>query len=191
MSRDLVPPLDLYLAGTMRMTDDLMLRLIRYGIKKGDLDSARSAAESVAMGDPRRTTVDLVIAHFGVPSTAFPDRLVYDLTLWPEHRFEWQLSDWGGATFDGFLLKEQDGPNGWATIEISILSRLFKLHYHTIHEVRANLGEPDLDLSWGFLGEWYFGPGPTGDEVCFQFDYGLLHAISSTSGVIVRHKGTV
>ena len=142
------------------------------------------------MGDPRRTSVDLIIVHFGVPTTAYPDRLVYDLVLWPDHAFEWHLNEWGGAGFDGFRLKADPELPTWIPLEISAIRSVLRTSYLTAVEVDRLFGEPALDLSWGQLGEWYFGPSRAGDDICFAFDYGLLRAITVHEGVIVEHRGT-
>ena len=183
--------IDLFLAATMRPSPDLVARLSEHKIGAKLLEQERALADDARIGDPRATTVDLVIVHFGVPTRAYPDRLIYDLTLWPAHRFEWRLSDWGAAGFDGFRLKSKPDLPLWLPLDPDAVSSVFRPFLHTSHDVEQLFGQPVLDLSWGQIGEWYFGPTPTGEEISFEFDYGLLRAISVQRGIIESHGGSV
>ena len=56
------------------------------------------------------------------------------------------------------------------------------------HEIEAVLGEPAVDLSWGEMGEWYYGPALDGSEIVITFDYGLLRSIEHSRGVIASTR---
>jgi len=172
----------------MRPSEILSTRLHGLGIAASQLADIRIRADEAGFGDPRRLTVDLVITFFGVPARAYPDRLLYDLAIWPQHYFEWQLEDWGGASHEGFVIRDPPRLPDWVPLDFATLENTFVPWYHTYHEVRRLLGEPELDLSWGHVGEWYFGPLATGHDLMFGFDYGLLQLLRTELGVIEKHR---
>lgn len=178
----------MYLAATMRRGADLVRRLEQFGIRDAQLRAAKSRAEEVGFADARSLTIELVFAHFGRPTLAEGNQLLYDLVLWPEHRFEWRGLEWGGAAHEGFMLREAPTLPVWVPLSLSSLRKTFTTWHHTRHEIQEVLGEPTLDLSWGELGEWYYGPAVDGSEIVMTFDYGLLRSIELSHGVIARAK---
>jgi hypothetical protein len=53
----------------------------------------------------------------------------------------------------------------------------FEPWYHTSHDVRDLLGEPDLDLSWGAAWSWHYSNVHGDQDIVFDFDYGLLREV--------------
>ena len=172
----------------MRPGADLARRLERFGIRDAELRTIKRRAEEVGFNDPLRLTIELVVAHFGRATLAHGDRLLYDLLLWPEHRFEWTALERGRAAHEGFVLREPPRVPLWVPLSLSSLRNAFTPWHHTRHEIELVLGEPTLDLSWGELGEWYYGPAVDGSEIVLTFDYGLLRSIEHSHGVIARAK---
>ena len=180
--------LDLYLAATMRPGADLAERLQRFGISDRQLAAAKARAREAGFHDVRTLTVDLVIVHFGAPTVALQDRLLYDLVVWPQHRFEWRGLASGAATHEGFVMRESPVLPTWLSLSLSSVRSVFRPWFHPRHEIEAVLGDPAVDLSWGEMGEWYYGPALDGSEIVITFDYGLLRSIEHSRGVIASTR---
>ena len=143
-----VTELDLYLAATMRPSGNLADRLARSGVTPQMLKRARASATKAGFGDPRQVTRELLDRHFGAPERVEPHRVRYPLSLWPDHEYEWEVEDWGGASHGGFRrVNEFDMPS-WSPSEAHTAT-MFAPWLHTAHDVRQALGDPDLDQSWG------------------------------------------
>jgi hypothetical protein len=172
-----VPKLDVFLAATMRPSEDLTARLAEHGIPDSALSEARARARGYGFGDPRNPTRALLEIMFGVPTVVGHERLTYELVLWPEHEFRWRIESNGDASHEGFALKALSGVPTWTPRDPEALRTVLKPWYHTGYEVRALVGEPELDLSWGAAWGWHYSYDDGSRDIVFDFDYGLLRDI--------------
>ena len=73
-----------------------------------------------------------MIALFGPPSFTRPNRLVYDLVLWPAHQFVWAISEWGDAAALGVRLRD---PAALLPVSVTVegARAMFRLWHHIEH----------------------------------------------------------
>jgi hypothetical protein len=174
-----IPRLDLYLAATMRPSADLSQRLQQAEIGPTVLATVLAHAKQAGFGDPIRVTRASVEGFFGRAMSTRGATLVYELALWPEHRYTWQIEEWGGASHLGFELEERPALPIWLSREWHAASQVFQPWIHTAKDVSQVLGPPDRDLSWGAAWEWHYGTQSDDRDLVFEFDYGLLREIRS------------
>src|SRR2546423_4605076 len=127
-----LPRIDLYVAGGIAEREQERERLRELGV---DLGAARAVREAAAKGPLRGGEVvspQAVIAFFGRPAIRRVERLAWDLTLWPEHRFEISLRTFGS---DGPTVIRRDGdgppslPERPASLDEAL--RVLRPWYHT------------------------------------------------------------
>ncbi len=183
-----VSRLDLYLAAGMRPSKDLAARLQRAGVPQPILASVSAAAKEAGLGDPTKLTRDMVVRFFGPGGEEEGDRVVYPSNLWPEHRYEWHISEWGHASHGGFRLVEPVELPTWLPRELGPVSEALRAWFHTANDVTEVMGEPDLDLSWGPAWGWYYGPLDDGTDLVFDFDFGLLREVRAEKSAVKEHR---
>ena len=174
-----VPKIDIFLAATMRPSDDLVTRLTEHGVPQSALLDARAWARGYGFADPRNPTRSLVEIMFGPPMVVDDDGLTYELVLWPEHEFRWRIEPNGDASHEGFALRVKGTSDvaTWVPHDLSALRSVLQPWFHTSHEVRALIGDPELDLSWGAAWGWHYSYADRRQDLVFDFDYGLLREI--------------
>ena len=185
-----IPRLDLYLAATMRPSEDLSRRLQCAEIGPNVLATVLGHSRQAGFGDPGQVTRALIEEFFGRPTSGDGRGVTYQLVLWPEHQYEWKVEEWGGASHIGFTLAASSELPPWLPRDWQAASSAFRPWYHTAGDVSHVLGQPDLDLSWGAAWGWHYGPQPDGRDLVFDFDYGLLREIRSEVSVVEEHRGS-
>lgn len=179
-ARPTVPALDLYLAATMRPSEDLGSRLGRANVTRDMIISSRDQARAAGLANPAAVTTDLLLRQFGPPVRKEAKRWVYGLILWPDHEYEWELEEWGAASHAGFRLVHTVGLPGWLPPGAEHSADVFVPWLHTSHEVRSLLGDPEVDQSWGAAWGWHYAQSD-GRDLVFDFDYGLLRETRTES----------
>lgn len=169
--------LDRYLAATMRPAGSLRSKLEAAGLTPADLQEVVTEAKEAGFSNPGHVTAALLEEIFGHPVEAFPDRLTYTLDLWPSHVFDWRVEAWGAASHDGFRLISEPTLVTWKSPDFDVVVDSLRLGYHTSHEVRQLLGDPDRDESWGSAWQWVYGPGADRRDIVVDLDYGLLREL--------------
>ncbi len=127
--------------------------------------------------DPRNITVGLVRDFFGSPILADSIVMVYPLTLWPAHQYEWEIGEAGRVSHGGIRLREELQLPSWLPRNLESVSDFFRLWHHTSHDVFRVLGEPDSEVSWGSDWEWHYVCEGEMNQIVFDFGHGLLREI--------------
>ena len=179
-----VQPIDLYLAATMRPSEDLSARLSRAAVDRRSAHKVRDRAERTVFANPLRVAARAVLNFFGPTSTDDPFAISYDLTLWPSHRYYWYVDDAGYASHGGFLLRVEEDLPQWLPPDRALVERVLRPWHHTTADVERVLGQPDVDLSWFPQQGWHYGPLPDGRDLVFDFDLGLLRAITLDTSAV-------
>ena len=167
--------LDLYLVSLMRPAEHLRDLLRGHGVKNRDLKKAKETAKNAGLFDLRSTTGELVKEYFGPPRRANDAELYYDLSLWPEHEFQWSISEDGFASHDGFVLRQREYHPSLFLREVSSILQTLQVWRHTQREVSEILSNPDRADSWGESEEWHFRMDDSSCLVC-DFDFALLRS---------------
>ena len=175
------PPsrLDLWIIGTL--PDDVAVdRWSRKaGVPRAVAERVVAEANAAGLGSRLVAGADRVIAHFGMPTLVRPNRLVYDLALWPAHQFVWAVSEWGDVAALGFRLRELAPLPRTAPSGVDGARAAFRLWHHTEHEVRSAWGQPHLVAGASTRSSrWTYFNRKTRHVVHFAFAWGLLHALT-------------
>jgi hypothetical protein len=173
--------LDLYLAGAIARRDDQHERLRAMGV---DPAAARAARNSMDAGSLRHTeggALEPLILAFGKPALRRVERVAWSLALWPEHRYECQLREWGVGAGEFVRALPDGGPVVGAT-PATLLEAIaaFQPWRHTRRDIERALGDPVFDLG-AFPDErcdWRLGHGGV---AMFEFTHGLLMRVSAAS----------
>jgi hypothetical protein len=170
------PRIDLYLAAVMKPSSDLARRLRRAKVNAAEVARVRADAQRAILADPLKLSPAALVRFFGPPSSDDPFGISYDLTMWPDHRYQWHIGDSGYASHGGFVRRNPGGLPTWVERDPITLQRFLQPWYHTLSDVVAAMGQPDLDASWFPQQTWYYGPLLTGQDLVLDFDLGLLRA---------------
>ena len=189
-AHDSVPRIDLWIAATMPDTPPVNRWRERTGFTMADAGDVVADARAAELGDRVITRPDCVTALFGPPTYRRPNRLVYDLTLWPAHQFVWAISEWGDAAAVGVRLRDPAALPPIAATNVGGAIATFRLWHHTEHEVRAVWGRPDriqgrVPRSW----RWSYPVPRTAYRLRFAFAWGLLYEVVTESGPVAAHLG--
>jgi hypothetical protein len=188
MRAAIVSKIDLYVCAFMIGSADARARIAALGITDQALGEARAAADRAGFDRPSLLTRSALLRHFGVPHEADDHTLDYELRLWPEHYFRFARGEGLSFSSNSFALRRPTFVPPGSLVSIAAAHKLFSPAYHTVHEVRSAYGPPQLDLSWGELGEWYYElEGDPGSELRFSFDLGLLRSFEITKGRLARY----
>jgi hypothetical protein len=174
----LLPRLDLWVAATMERSAPRARLLERAGITVEDTRAVVADAESLGIRAHLVEGAQRVVEFFGPPRVARSDRLIYDLELWPAHRFMWAVSKWGDVCAVGMRLGGPCVVPPALARDLDAARAAFQVGHHTEHEVRCGLGQPDWDLSWRQSGSWAYKIGEQRRCLRFRFDWGLLREIT-------------
>lgn len=171
--------IDLWLAATMRPHPEVERRLVSAGTTPDVARQVVVASRGAGLHQPGEADRSAIIGFFGAPSSQSDDQLAYELALWPEHVFVWDLDASGRVTNSTFVRREvrdQRGREG-AAIGVSGASA-FKLWYHTEADVRNALGEPQGEEGWWPEQALTYQAGDSAEAASFVFDHGLLREIA-------------
>lgn len=171
--------LDLYLAGAIARREDQHDRLRALGV---DPAAARSAREAMDAGSLRDAAggggLDALIRAFGKPAVRRVERVAWNPALWPEHRYECQLREWGvgpgelvRATPDGPVVSAPP-----ATLDEALAA--FRPWHHTRRDLERTLGDPVYDAS-AYPDERCDWRLADGSEACLEFTHGLLMCVGA------------
>jgi hypothetical protein len=182
------PRIDLYLAAVMKPSPDLARRLRRAKVSVAEVARVKADAKLAILADPLKLSPAALIRFFGPPSSDDPFGISYDLTLWPDHRYQWHIGDAGHASHGGFVRRNPDALPSWLDRDPVAVQRFLRPWYHTLSDVTTAMGEPDLDANWFPQQTWYYGPLITGQDLVLDFDLGLLRAVALEATVVDPHS---
>jgi hypothetical protein len=176
--------LDLILAAQMRGHIDLQGRLAARGISKNDLQVALRSAKDAGVIQ-RRVQPSELIAYIGRPNRDDPECLSYDLTLWPEHRFDFGIHEGGWILYRGFAVKQDVASVAVPTLLSEGSARqAFRLGFHTRVHVQEVMGPAHIRQGWNGMEDLFY-PADTDPMVVFEFDFGLLTGISARTPIVM------
>ena len=199
--------IDLFVAAGMRSSEDLDRRLHEAGIAREDLVEARRLTDLAGFRNPLDVRRETILRCFGPAESSSDDALEYRLELWPNHRFTWVA---GGTEVQinhdlqwnrpeetwsadgviwvarGFVLRRTPSMPSWIPTTLEASRRIFQPWHHTGADVKGLLGSPDLQDGWGQAVEWHYGPLEDGNDLVFDFDFGLLREIVTRESQIER-----
>jgi hypothetical protein len=169
-----LPRLDLYLAAGIAEDEGQRERLSALGVELSAARAVRDAAHRGTLGRGGRATPGGLIALFGRPAVRRVERLAWDLVLWPDHRFECAIQEWG--VDGGELVRRENGasePLPDAPSSVAAAGELLRPWYHTRRDVERVLGDP-LRGTPGYPRERYDWALRDGSAVTCDFAHGLL-----------------
>lgn len=169
--------LDQWIAGTMHESHEAERRLARFDLSIAAARHAVVALQESGLGDYRSLTRDLLLRAFGTPLASLPERLLYEVDLWPDHLYSWYIAPDGTGSDGGFHRKYPTSVAVERSASLPELQRQVRLWEHTEEDVRALLGEPAEIASWWPQATLHYGPLLAKTGVSFTFDHGLLCAI--------------
>lgn len=169
--------LDQWIAGTMHEFHEAERRLARFDLSIAAARQAVGALRESGLGDYRSLTRDLLQRAFGTPLASLPERLLYELVLWPDHLYSWYIAPDGTGSDGGFHRKYPASAAVERSASLPELQRQVRLWEHTEEDVRALLGEPEDIASWWPQTTLHYGPPLAESGVSLTFDHGLLCAI--------------
>lgn len=176
--------LDMILAAQMRSHARLESRLSALGVDRNALQVALTSAIAAGVME-RRVQRSALIDHIGQPDRAGPKRLSYDLTLWPEHMFDFGIHEGGWILYQGFALKEPVTSVLPLTLQSHMdAKRAFQIGYDTIVQVQDALGEAHTRQGWNGMEDLFYA-ADQGPNVAFEFDFGLLTGISTRNPILL------
>lgn len=178
------PRIDLYLAAVMKPSPDLARRLRRAKVNAAEVARAKAEAERAILADPLKLSPAAIVRFFGPPSADDVFGISYDLALWPDHRYQWHIGDAGSASHGGFLRRDADALPIWVDRNPIAAQRFLQPWYHTLSDVVAAMGEPDVDASWFPQQTWYYGPLIASQGLVLDFDLGLLRAVAVEPSIV-------
>lgn len=178
------PRIDLYLAAVMKPSSDLAERLRRAKVNAAEVARAKAEVERAILADPLKLSTAALVRFFGPPSADDLFGISYDLTLWPNHRYQWHIGDAGTASHGGFIRRNADALATSPDRNPIAMKQLLQPWYHTLSDVVRAMGQPDVDASWFPQQTWYYGPLITGQDLVLDFDLGLLRAVGLEPSVV-------
>jgi hypothetical protein len=182
--------LDLFLASLMRDSADLGERLRAANISRERLHEVKRQAKALGFLRGRSVPTGEFVAFFGPPKDADDESLRYELELWPDHYYQLGMNQFGGVFHYGFVLKVAD-----TTLPVSlpvdpeVAKASFRVGFHTFAEVEQALGPPLETQGWDAMEDWFYGPVPGDQYLAFEFDFGLLSAITHRAFPVVLRAG--
>jgi hypothetical protein len=182
------PRIDLYLAAVIKPSPDLARRLRLAKVDGKEVARAKAEAERALFTDPLKLRPAALVRFFGPPSTDDVFSISYDLTLWPDHRYEWHVGDAGNVGHGGFIRRNPDALPTWVDRNPLAAERFLQPWYHTLSDVVMAMGQPDVDASWFPQQTWYYGPLIAGQDLVLDFDLGLLRAVAVEPSVVDQHR---
>jgi hypothetical protein len=188
VTADSLATIDAYLASFIRESRERSARLAAAGVSESELNDVRKRSEQAGLNRPSLLTRSTLLRFFGQPAEQSPDALIYDLRLWPEHRFRFKNNGGGIFGHEGFERRQAYAQPSVLRRVFSELREGFRPWYHTAADVAAVLGSPDLDLGWGSVTEWHFRGEHPGEDTALSFDFGLLQAVSPSAGAIEKYR---
>jgi hypothetical protein len=169
-----LPRLDLYLAAGVAIDEGQRDRLAALGVDLAAARAVRAAASRAAFGSGGRASPAGVIELFGRPTVRRVERLAWDLVLWPEHRFECAIQEWGVDA--GEIVRRPDpdrSPPARVPSSIEEARELLRPWYHTRRDLERIFGDPVRESS-DHPHERYDWKVGDGSEVTCAFGHGLL-----------------
>jgi hypothetical protein len=157
----------------MQLTAEVVQRRDAAGIDPTVAKEVAALARAEDLYLPHDVTDQAVVRFFGPPLSRTPSRVVYPLTLWPDHTYEWDLDGGGRVIGGGFHRRDAEGHSLTSRAEL-------RCWYHTAADVRTLLGEPEVSDGW-WPEETYSYPVDRETKYLeLTFDHGLLTAITTT-----------
>jgi hypothetical protein len=169
-----LPRLDLYLAAGIAEDESQRERLAALGVDLAAARAVREAAHRGTVGRGGRATPSALIALFGRPAVRRVERLAWDLVLWPEHRFECAIQEWG--VDGGELVRRENGapePPPDAPSSVAATGELLRPWHDTRRDVERILGDPLRGTS-AYPRASYDWALRDGSAVTCDFAHGLL-----------------
>lgn len=171
-----LPRLDLYLAGAMADHDDARAHLQALGVDLEEAGKVRRALDNAFATAEEGTHARLATTHFGRPPFRRADRMGWELTLWPAHRYELQLRDGAGPGLAGEIVRRDDvGPPVLHERPASYEAALAVLQpwTHTSRDMLRALGDTERSRLTPPHERhvWRLGDG---GELALDFTHGLL-----------------
>jgi hypothetical protein len=177
--------LDVFLASLMRDRPWLRDRLRGAGITPEQLLDAKRKAQAAGLLRGIAPSREEFVEFFGAP-LVYDDRHVsYELQLWPAHYYQLNLNDSDDVFHHGFILKAADTtlPDRMR-LDGKLIEQVFRVGFHTFAEVETILGSPPKSDGWGPMEDWSYDSSQ-GEHLVFEFDFGLLTAMTRSAPSIV------
>lgn len=164
--------LDLWVVGTMRHNEGAR-RLRQAGMPPEDASRLAQQLNSTVLADPHVPSASVVTDIFGTPAVMTPDALLYELSLWPDHYYKWNVLRNGSMVTGGFVLK---APPSQLADEagLSSVPGFLRHWHHTREDVTRLLGPPHSQTGWWPEDTLFYGPLADGQDLVLVFNHGLL-----------------
>lgn len=148
-------------------------RLLKSGTQPDQATALAQRLNATVLASPYVASSAIVTEVFGVPTRATSAALIYELTLWPEHYYEWRVLNDGRVVTKGFVLRAQPVALP-LPLDIANASGVFQLWHHTREDVERALGAPRKRSGWWPEDSLSYGPLHDGRDLVFVFNHGLL-----------------
>lgn len=172
-----LPRLDLYLAAAMAEHDDHRARLQALGVDLEEAGRVRRALDGAFAGTEEGTRTRVATTHFGRPPFRRADRMGWELTLWPQHRYELPLREDGAAA--GEIVRRDDaGPPVLHEKPASLAAAegVLQPWHHTSRDMLRALGDTERSRV-APPHERHVWRLPDGTELALDFTHGLLQHV--------------
>lgn len=166
---------DLWLAGTMRPNAAFERRLNARSVHIDDTTPVVEEARSAGLYEIERVTAQTLVEFFGTPIFRSAERLRYELSLWPEHDYEWVFDATGRIVHSSFRRREGELPMR-STPSVAAAS-LFRAGYHTEADVYQVLGSAQAEQAW-WPENCLVYVLPAERQLVFTFEHGLLSSVN-------------
>jgi hypothetical protein len=180
--------LDLYLAAGIAQDESQHERLSALGVDLAAARAVREAAHRGTFGRDGKATPGALAALFGRPAVRRVERVACDLVLWPEHRYECAIQEWGVDRGE-LVRRENGGPVSVADAPSSVpeAREVLRPWYHTRRDAERILGDPvrRASASPRESYDWRLGDG---SEVTCDFAHGLLLGVRPASSAAARSE---
>lgn len=169
-----ITKLDLWVAGTMFNAAVAEARLSQVGMsRKQAIEAAKEIAGTPPLA-PLTATRGSILSAFGAPAIDTVARLTYDLVLWPEHLYVWDISGADTVLFSGFVRRVDSTIAPIAGRSLVSIRRSFVLWSHTTTDILSVLGPPSREDGW-WPERVLFYPGEDAEtEIRLALDHELL-----------------
>ena len=170
--------LDLWIAGTMSVTEDARGRLHSAGGAWASAEAAALRAKQTRLSDPFEADRSIVLELFGPPLREENGVLLFSLVLWPDHQYEWRVAPSGGVLHNGFLRRANTRVPAPARHSLVGFQEAFKPWLHTSTDVVDALGPASREDGWWPESTLFYGVGDGENTIAVTFDHELLCSIA-------------
>ena len=166
--------LDRWIVGTVRPDDTRLLLDAGASLDIADAQSVVEEARAAGLHDPMTAGRDTIIRVFGEPGDQAPGKIRYDLTLWPDHSFEWSL-DGQGRVMHSTFVRRSPGSREKVQLGTSAATQL-RTRHDTEDDVRSWFGAPTSEEGWWPEHSLVYAL-PDASRLLLTFHHGLLSAV--------------